>query len=99
MKNKRKLLLSNTYIYKTGTRHIFILANKKNDRTLTLELTNKGGEIIFELEDVFDNIIETLTNPESNTYEFLIRKNHKYKIRIKHNKSIGKEIIYLENQE
>ena len=96
--DKPKYLTSRIYYLSSGVHYAVLLKNKKTDRLLTIQVTNNKGTIDLIIYDKTFNRFEKLENPQTGEYEFLILKDHGYKVTIITKSASGGYSIYIKDR-
>ena len=96
-KDGSRIILSRLFKLMSGHYSIIITKKNKGDRTLIFDLVNEKGNIDFILTDEISNEVKKLDNPVTGQYEFVIEKDHSYKIEIISKAARGKYNVRIKD--
>ena len=97
-KDGARILLSRHYAYLSGHCYVNISINKKVERTLFVDVSNKKGETSFELINKTTGQVDTVKDISSGTYSFPIFKGNAYHIKIVSKAASGHYKVSIKKQ-
>ena len=90
MKEKVRTITSRIFLYLFCHRVTYFKSNKKYEQSVIFDVDIKSGSFIIELEDLVNNKIEKLDNPSLGIYEYPLKKDNRYRIKITSKGACGK---------